>query len=669
MPFSSITDLSSPDTSSLASFASFFRQAQDSLPSECLSLETSNVCAPWTTGYYINATAIRLAYGLEHVPTVADWSNVITSLSYGGELLKDVMINVAGCTGPANKGQTVQFMKTNLCLKDVFYYSQGCNRGKVPQHTVCKETCGAYQKALDSLLEDEKACPATTDKEVLEERKNIAQDSETCTSLVKKWTAQVPGYETSCYNGVQDDLSTCGLGGNLEEAASYCKKYPTAKCCEAYKKAKESGYKGVPSPTSEVLKVPKTTAVAATATASATSVPAPSKALEGYPECIPIDETTACAPWSKGYYINATAIGLQYGLSPLKDARDWDEAITMLTLGGDLLKQVLGDYTGCTGYQGEPIQFLKTYVCLIDIFDFSERCNRVAGKVPPRKPLCTDTCKAYGASVQSLIADPEACPNLEGKVNATTWEYVKRTRKDVADGGKYCAKGVEGWQTGSQGCIGSVDSDYYSCGFGGNLEVAKKYCADLKAKGRNPSCCSELKQLPRPLQRLASAAASGPQERDGQPAPQDESFISKNKTAVIIGSVVAAVLVLVAVVACVAVKRRGGRRSSGGRVRVGSGAANGKNGNAYHGYTVKEAAPFVAGQKNFGTTGAAGKGPIGGNGRSKVVLHPYTPQLSDEIELRPDDIVEVLAEYDDGWGKGQNTRTGAVGTFPMACLR
>ncbi|KAI9313897.1 hypothetical protein BX666DRAFT_1974584 [Dichotomocladium elegans] len=58
--------------------------------------------------------------------------------------------------------------------------------------------------------------------------------------------------------------------------------------------------------------------------------------------------------------------------------------------------------------------------------------------------------------------------------------------------------------------------------------------------------------------------------------------------------------------------------------------------------------------------------PIG----TYVVAAGYTPTLSDELEVRPGDHVQVLVEYDDGWCLGTNlTISGqARGVFPRQCL-
>ncbi|KAJ3109429.1 hypothetical protein HDU97_006674 [Phlyctochytrium planicorne] len=638
-----------------------------SVKPECLSIKDVPACSPFGEGYYINSTAIKELYGLDGTPTAQDWSDLITTLAYGGELLKTTLKTYAACDGPNYDGDTLQFMRTNLCLNDIFTVSASCNPTTPPKYLICEDACDGYKKATTSLISDEHACPKHEElknwSEIQEERKSILEQATVCSKVVSSWKSQISDLDKRCFVGVDDDVKSCGLGGNIEEAENYCKLYPTATCCFGYSKAKGNGYKGADLPKS----IPSGLV--------SQSKPSAGKKHPTYPECLPIDETSACAPWAQGYYINSTAIGLQYGLSPLTDVQEWDEAISLLTAGGDLLKQVLGDYTGCTGYAGEPIQFLKTYVCLIDIFDFSDKCNKAVNLIPPSKPLCTSTCNAYGASVSSLIEDKEACPNLSKELNSTTWEYLQKTRADVANGGKYCASGVASWQTSAQGCVEAVDSDLYSCGFAGNLEVAQKFCDDVASKGKTVECCKNVKPVPGVTQRksvFASAfGSSSTNERDVKETAEDakektESFVKRNTVAVIIGSVCVAAVILFLIISC-CISRSHRRHARNNRVATAAGYYNSPGQSPM--MKGKEAAPFAASNRSFGAAGGVGGNAARLSGRTRIVGHPYTPQLSDEVELKLDDVVEVLAEYDDGWGKGQNMRTKAVGTFPLACLR
>jgi hypothetical protein len=48
-----------------------------------------------------------------------------------------------------------------------------------------------------------------------------------------------------------------------------------------------------------------------------------------------------------------------------------------------------------------------------------------------------------------------------------------------------------------------------------------------------------------------------------------------------------------------------------------------------------------------------------------VAKHIYTPRLIDEINLIKGDIIYLIHNFDDGWAKGYNLRTGKEGIFPL----
>lgn len=51
-----------------------------------------------------------------------------------------------------------------------------------------------------------------------------------------------------------------------------------------------------------------------------------------------------------------------------------------------------------------------------------------------------------------------------------------------------------------------------------------------------------------------------------------------------------------------------------------------------------------------------------------VVIHPYPPQMPDELELNAGDIVCLALYFDDGWALGYNVTTGQKGAFPLVCI-
>ncbi|KAI8084460.1 uncharacterized protein BX664DRAFT_387196 [Halteromyces radiatus] len=50
------------------------------------------------------------------------------------------------------------------------------------------------------------------------------------------------------------------------------------------------------------------------------------------------------------------------------------------------------------------------------------------------------------------------------------------------------------------------------------------------------------------------------------------------------------------------------------------------------------------------------------------VIHPYPPQVNDELGLQVGDIVCLAMGFDDGWALGFNVTTGMKGVFPLVCV-
>lgn len=51
-----------------------------------------------------------------------------------------------------------------------------------------------------------------------------------------------------------------------------------------------------------------------------------------------------------------------------------------------------------------------------------------------------------------------------------------------------------------------------------------------------------------------------------------------------------------------------------------------------------------------------------------IVVHPYPPQMGDELALHNGDIICLALNFDDGWALGFNAMTGLKGAFPTVCV-
>ncbi|KAJ3034449.1 hypothetical protein HDV00_005028 [Rhizophlyctis rosea] len=402
-------------------------------------------------------------------------------------------------------------------------------------------------------------------------------------------------------------------------------------------------------------------------------------------ECIPIDKTNSCAPWSTGYYINATELGLVYGLKgPIPDAAYWDKLIHDTTSGGKMQAQMWKDWAQCTGYNGELIQYSRSYNCLTDIHWYSQGCNAYAKPVNP-PTFCTGVCEAYGTAVKKMIDNTKVCP--KGMPNQLLSQYSERRSHAVvaAQSCDYVLQGLGGSQ--SQ-CTYGVGDDHTSCGFSGDQETAKAYCQQYP----KAACCTRLNG--------GSYTSSAPSSAPTSTSSNSTSGSNTNSTtspkkALILNSV-QSLLHQNAQASAASDDATGSSSSSGGQswaqqnqaALIGGGIAVGivvVAGVAVGVIRARRRSAAIAPRRADGTTplvssarggmqqvggGMVGVGVVGGPGKEVKykVIHEYAPALPDELELIPGDMVELKGSYDDGWGKGRNLRSGLEGTFPMACI-
>ncbi|TPX55238.1 hypothetical protein PhCBS80983_g05488 [Powellomyces hirtus] len=407
-------------------------------------------------------------------------------------------------------------------------------------------------------------------------------------------------------------------------------------------------------------------------------------------ECLPIGDTTACAPFGKGHYINATELGLVYGLSgPVPDTKYWDKLVRDVTSGGEQQMNMWKNWAQCAGYKGEPIQYYRTYTCMTDLYMFSSGCNKAT---QPPAPICAGACDAYGGAVASMIEDEEICPLKTAKNDAENKQIAAR-RSYALTGAQSCRKIVSSWNArhDQRQCQWGVDDDQRSCGFSGDTKTADQYCKDMpsdpccrrrgaggaathpksdsthsspsaeshqasfvgqkpvvSAHGATQSQASLIGTKPAVAAQGATqvSGADGP-EAASEPAP---SFFAQNKTAIIASSAGIAALLVAGAVIGTMYARKSRSNAAGSRSSKSAGGAG--------------AVPFLAPMTKTSDSSTAAT-PL--NAKHQVV-YDYAPQLIDELELAKGDLVEVWASYDDGWGKGTNVRTGNKGTFPMACV-
>ncbi|KAJ3415460.1 hypothetical protein HDV05_004902 [Chytridiales sp. JEL 0842] len=403
-------------------------------------------------------------------------------------------------------------------------------------------------------------------------------------------------------------------------------------------------------------------------------------------ECIPIESTSVCSPWNKGYYINSTELAAAYSIvnPAISSAKEW-ENLLWATAVADFKaqpwkKDVWSSYLHCDGYEGEPIQYSLTYACLTDIFFFSAGCNVAAKTSVPDVPLCAGTCSNYGSALGALVNDTTACsPTKPASISGDEWADVQERRAFWLTGEESCNNLVGEWtyEKEPEQCNEGVDDDYKTCGFGGDVAAATAYCRDVKSAA---SCCETFEYYvknenytgARPVPDLSplfpgylgaysqSSGFASSLRSFAVNAANEMNTFTQNNQGLTIGLAVGGSLLLACMIAAGIVVMR--RRNSNNAV-----------GNLKGRMTMKKTPPPSA--AILAEREAADRRLLSGSGAPApatvdryVVIDDHEPDMDDEIVLVPGQIVEVSNTYDDGWGRGRNLTTGATGVFPMSCV-
>ncbi|KAI9203083.1 uncharacterized protein BJ171DRAFT_583564 [Polychytrium aggregatum] len=123
---------------------------------QCLSLNTSSICAPLTTGnFFINTTELSLNYNVS-ITSVAQWESLIvnstTASSDGSSLFQLLWTQFTGCTAP--EAASLPYLRTIACLGDVYGASNGCNQQAIAANPtpLCPGVCRSYGAAIASYL-------------------------------------------------------------------------------------------------------------------------------------------------------------------------------------------------------------------------------------------------------------------------------------------------------------------------------------------------------------------------------------------------------------------------------------------------------------------------------------------------------------------------------------
>ncbi|KAI8377759.1 uncharacterized protein BYT42DRAFT_356624 [Radiomyces spectabilis] len=284
---------------------------------------------------------------------------------------------------------------------------------------------------------------------------------------------------------------------------------------------------------------------------------------------------------------------------------------------------------------------------LIQDSDYSLPCNYHFHMTPP--PLCQSTCNDWYNSVAEISESEQLCPD--------------RTARQ--DGLEYFASSCASWSgfNGSAGyCISGKTNEPDNCGFQNDTTGACLYCQE----NGDDVCCKQVACS----SNLSTGAIVG----------------------IVIGCLVAGALIAGAFFWFCCRRKRVRQNRFSFRTYIppfNQPASHGFNTNisgfsdsvasrqalVTHGNAANDNGTHEE-QSNFMDVGAHPPEESSAEPEKSLtqieelfeVVHPYPPQMGDELGLHVGDIVCLAMQFDDGWALGFNVTTGSQGVFPLVCV-
>ncbi|KAJ3095532.1 hypothetical protein HK100_005791, partial [Physocladia obscura] len=178
-----------------------------------------------------------------------------------------------------------------------------------------------------------------------------------------------------------------------------------------------------------------------------------------HPECIPVSQTSACAPLTTGLTINTTALKQFYG--PDITAASWNHDVLAETDGGQGELNLFTSILSCNPTAAAAnnisaqIRYLRTIVCVRDLLVLSSGCNSGTSVAT----TATDPFGIQLTPASNSILSPAVCEKTCYEFNDTFSSALQQNDCLVVDGNEDMFS--------VDGCIkvtaGQIFSSPYSC--------------------------------------------------------------------------------------------------------------------------------------------------------------------------------------------------------------
>ncbi|CAG8633625.1 17127_t:CDS:2 [Dentiscutata erythropus] len=356
----------------------------------------------------------------------------------------------------------------------------------------------------------------------------------------------------------------------------------------------------------------------------------------------------------------------------------------------------------CSNFTSTSMYARYTYTMICsELVEYppSKQCSLTNGGRQVRN-ICNSTCTSHVSSVLTIAYSPNICsppnnPALQSLVNLIKW----------------CSNDTN-VDSNNNTCI-SGDLNEPNCGFGQDVNSFCQYC-----QNRGDNCCTQSSLFSRcnitnNTSPIASIPSNSPSSSDSN---NNQSSVTQTMLIAIFASIFGSFL-LFSVIFCCFIKRSKLRRKNGAPDSGGEIGTKGvsmyssspfyskpSSGRGYYG-TNPESVRYsdLISPTNIdnidnnvtdtGDTGDTQQQQISSNNDSGprpipertslilpneptvttepeivTVVFPYEANLTDELNISPNDVIEITHKFDDGWAVGINRNTGKEGAFPMVCV-
>ncbi|CAG8680335.1 8275_t:CDS:2, partial [Cetraspora pellucida] len=355
------------------------------------------------------------------------------------------------------------------------------------------------------------------------------------------------------------------------------------------------------------------------------------------------------------------------------------------------------NFTSTTMYA----RYTYTIICAEMVeYSLSRQCTSSNAVIP--RNLCNSTCASHVSSVLTIAYDQTICPSpnntgLQSLVNLIKW---CSNESNVDSNNETCISG---------------DLNEPNCGFGQDINSFCQYC-----KNQNTCCLQSSSALSQcnitsPSHTVATSPTSSPSSLSDS---TNTSSMTLTMLIAIFASIFGSFL-LFSIIFCCFIKKSKLRRKTNAMSGPDSSDGGGETGFTTKGVPTYTSAfysrppgggDFDAGSENLGysdvvspSTTVGGGSETGGrqqqtasnNGSGPrtipertsliipisndptgtesehervAVVHKYEATLADELSISPNDVIDIVQKFDDGWAVGINRTTGKAGAFPMVCV-